>query len=135
MSPIICKQILRALQVIMGLDGTDIGQRKLDDLRNNSNYFRKGLVNMGLQVLGDADSPVMPVLLYNPTKIGAFSRECLKRGLAVVCVGFPATPLIESRARFCISAGHTKENLDYALEQIDEIADLLKLKYDANWLG
>ena len=59
------------------------GQRKLDDLRNNSNYFRKGLINMGLQVLGDADSPVMPVLLYNPTKIGAFSRECLKRGLAV----------------------------------------------------
>ena len=130
MSPVICKQILRALQVIMGLDGTDTGQRKIDDLRNNANYFRKGLVNMGLQVLGDADSPVMPVLLYNPTKIGAFSRECLKRGLAVVCVGFPATPLIESRARFCISAGHTKENLDYALEQIDEIADLLKLKYD-----
>ena len=59
------------------------GQRKIDDLRNNSNYFRKGLINMGLQVLGDADSPVMPVLLYNPTKIGAFSRECLKRGLAV----------------------------------------------------
>ena len=53
----------------------------------------------------------------------------------VVCVGFPATPLIESRARFCISAGHTKENLDYALEQIDEIADLLKLKYDAHWMG
>ena len=46
---------------------------------------------------------VMPVLLYNPTKIAAFSRECLKRGLAVVTVGFPATPLIESRARFCIS--------------------------------
>lgn len=108
MSPIICKQILRALQVIMGLDGSDIGQKKLQALKNNSNYFREGLIRMGLQVLGDADSPVMPVLLYNPTKIAAFSRECLKRGLAVVTVGFPATPLVESRARFCISAGHTK---------------------------
>merc|ERR1711968_321179 len=37
MSPIICKQILRALQVIMGLDGSDIGQKKLQALKNNSN--------------------------------------------------------------------------------------------------
>ena len=135
MSPIVCKQILRALQVIMGLDGTNIGKQKLDDLRNNSNYFRSRLIKMGLQVLGDADSPVMPILLYNPTKIAAFSRECLKRGLAVVTVGFPATPLIESRARFCLSAGHTKENLDYALEQIGEVADILQLRYDASWMG
>ena len=135
MSPVICKQILRALQVIMGLDGTTTGRRKIDALRNNSNYFRKGLINMGLQVLGDADSPVMPVLLYNPTKIAAFSRECLKRGLAVVTVGFPATPLIESRARFCISAGHTKENLDYALKVIDEVSDMLQIKYEARWSG
>ena len=43
----------------------------------------------------------------------AFSRECLKRGLATVVVGFPATPIIESRARFCLSAAHTKEMLDH----------------------
>ena len=43
----------------------------------------------------------------------AFSRECLKRGLATVVVGFPATPIIESRARFCLSAAHTKQMLDH----------------------
>ena len=42
----------------------------------------------------------------------AFSRECLAQGLAIVVVGFPATPIIESRARFCLSAAHTKEMLD-----------------------
>jgi len=36
----------------------------------------------------------------------------LKRNIGVVVVGFPATPIIESRARFCISAAHTKEMLD-----------------------
>ena len=36
----------------------------------------------------------------------------LKRGCAVVTVGFPATLLTESRVRFCLSAGHTKEMLD-----------------------
>lgn len=59
----------------------------------------------------------------------------MKRGLAVVTVGFPATPLIESRARFCVSAGHTKENLDYALKQIEEVADILHLRYDTNFFG
>ena len=42
----------------------------------------------------------------------AFSREMLKRGVAVVIVGFPATSLIESRARICLSASHTREMLD-----------------------
>ena len=41
-----------------------------------------------------------------------FSRETLKRGLATVVVGFPATALIEGRARFCVSAAHTKEMMD-----------------------
>ena len=59
----------------------------------------------------------------------AFSRHCLERGIATVVVGFPATPIIESRARFCLSAAHTKEMLDHALEVIDEVGDMLTLKY------
>ena len=42
----------------------------------------------------------------------AFSREMLTRGIAVVVVGFPATSIIESRTRFCLSAGHTHEMLE-----------------------
>ena len=36
----------------------------------------------------------------------------LARGIAVVVVGFPATPIIESRSRFCLSAAHTPEMLE-----------------------
>ena len=36
----------------------------------------------------------------------------LKRGVAVVTVGFPATPLVLGRVRFCLSASHTREMLD-----------------------
>ena len=42
----------------------------------------------------------------------AFSRECIRRGLGVVVVGFPATPITKTRARFCLSAAHTKEDID-----------------------
>ena len=52
----------------------------------------------------------------------------LKRGIAVVTVGFPATRLTESRVRFCLSASHTKEMLDEALKAIDEVGEKLNLK-------
>jgi serine palmitoyltransferase len=126
---------LCSTQVVMGEDGTNIGKQKIQALRDNSNYFRMRLEEMGLHVLGRYDSPVMPVMLYNPTKIAAFSRECFKRGLAVVVVGFPAVPILTSRARFCISAGHNREQLDHALEEIEEVADKLKLRYAVSTFG
>lgn len=84
---------------------------------------------MGFIIYGNNDSPVVPMMLYMPAKIGAFGREMLKRNIGVVVVGFPATPIIESRARFCISAAHTKDMLDTALSVISEVGDLLQVKY------
>lgn len=65
-----------------------------------------------------------------PAKVAAFARHLLNRyKIGVVVVGFPATPLAEARARFCISATHTREMLDKVLEALDEIGDLLHVKY------
>lgn len=130
-SPPAVQQIISAVKIIMGEDGTDLGQRKMKQLRENSNMFRERLRAMGCHVLGDFDSPIVPVMLYQPGKIPAFSRECLKRNLAVVVVGFPATPLLLTRTRFCISAGHTREDLEKALEAIEEVVDLCGLRYSA----
>jgi serine palmitoyltransferase len=135
MSPVVCQQILTAFKVILGEDGTDIGKHKLKSLIDNSNYFRNAMKGIGVHVYGDTDSPIIPVMIYQPGKISAFSRECLKRGLAVVVVGFPATSVIMSRARFCISAGLTREDLDYAIKVIDEVTSLLGMKYNRSLLG
>lgn len=56
-------------------------------------------------------------------------RRLQERKIAAVGVGFPATPLMEGRIRICLSAAHTKEQLDYALNMFNEIADELGLKY------
>ena len=50
------------------------------------------------------------IVFLFPTR--AFSREMLKRKIGVVVVGFPATPITEARARFCVSAAHTRAMLD-----------------------
>lgn len=57
------------------------GARKLAQIRENSNFIRTELRRKGFEVLGDMDSPVMALMLYNPGKIPAFSRECLKRNV------------------------------------------------------
>jgi serine palmitoyltransferase len=74
-------------------------------------------------------------MLYNPAKMPAFSHEMLKRKISVVVVGYPATPLVSSRARFCVSAAHTKEDLDRMLTACDEVGDLLQLKFSSGVAG
>ncbi|CAD5110954.1 DgyrCDS309 [Dimorphilus gyrociliatus] len=132
MPPPIAQQVLTSMRIIMGLDGTKEGARRLAQIAYNTRYLRRRLAELGLIVYGNSDSPVVPILLYCPSKIAAFSRECLSRGLAVVVVGFPATPIIESRARICLSAAHTREMLDEALRIFDEVSDVLSLKYSRN---
>lgn len=137
MSPVVAQQILTSFAVIKEAtkNPNSIGAKKLERLKDNANYFRERLIDMGVEIVGHRDSPVIPMMLYNPTKIAAFSRECFKENLAVVVVGFPATPLLHSRARFCVSAGHTREELDRALEIIDRVTDKLKLKYKNSPIG
>ncbi|KAJ3475312.1 hypothetical protein NLG97_g9503 [Lecanicillium saksenae] len=59
----------------------------------------------------------------------------LKRKVSVVVVGYPATPLISSRARFCVSAAHNKEDMDRLLIACEEVADLLQLKISTGVAG
>lgn len=134
MSAPVEQQIISAMKCIMGEDGTTIGQERVQQLAENTRYFRWRLMEMGFIIYGNRDSPVVPLMLYMPAKIGAFGREMLKRNIGVVVVGFPATPIIESRARICISAAHTRVMLDTALKAFDEVGDLLQLKYSRHQL-
>ncbi|KAL1922662.1 uncharacterized protein VTP21DRAFT_10201 [Calcarisporiella thermophila] len=128
MTPLVCQQVLTSMRIIMGEVGGDEGKHRISQLAENSQFFMSRLKEMGFIVYGNDGSPVIPLLLFNPAKIPAFSRELLKRGVAVVVVGYPATPIITSRARFCISASHTRKDLEFALEKISEVGDLLMLK-------
>merc|ERR1719258_892947 len=108
-----------------------LGTKRMANLRRNANRFRQGLLRIGCRVLGDVDSPVIPIMLYHPEKIYNFSQACLRRNLATVVVGYPATPLLLSRARFCIAASHTTEQIDEALLKIAEVAREVGVLYDA----
>jgi serine palmitoyltransferase len=134
-SPPVLVQIASALRIITGDLVPGQGEERLQRLAFNSRYLRLGLKRLGFIVYGHDDSPIIPIMLYNPAKMPAFSHEMLKRKISVVVVGYPATPLVSSRARFCVSAAHTKDDLDRMLTACDEVGDLLQLKFSSGVAG
>jgi len=146
MSPPIVAQIIASMASIMGpsalevlpelartlpgrlIDGRE-GQERLQRLAFNSRYLSGGLRKLGFIVYGDRDSPIVPLLIYHPSKMTVFSRLLLERHrIVVVVVGYPATPLIQSRVRFCVSAAHTKNDIDRVLLACDDVGGMLGLK-------
>ncbi|KAJ2987484.1 hypothetical protein NUW58_g4480 [Xylaria curta] len=134
-SPAVLMQIYASLKIITGDLVPGEGEERLQRIAFNSRYLRLGLKRLGMIVYGHDDSPIIPITLYNPAKIPAFSHEMLKRNISVVVVGYPATPLISSRARFCVSAAHNKDDLDRLLAACDEVSDILQLKFSTGIAG
>ncbi|KAF5378995.1 hypothetical protein D9757_009096 [Collybiopsis confluens] len=109
------------------------GQMRLRRLSFNSYYLHRGLDKLGFITYGHPSSPIVPLLIFNPAKMIMFHRMMKDRKTPIVCVvvAYPATPLITSRVRFCVSASHTKEDVDEVLRACDEIGDVLDLKHGA----
>ena len=70
MSPPVTQQILSSMKIIMGLDGTNEGETRTEQLARNTRYFRRRLAQIGVITFGHEDSPVVPMLVYLFSKIG-----------------------------------------------------------------
>ncbi|KAI9158964.1 Serine palmitoyltransferase 2 [Paramyrothecium foliicola] len=134
-APCVLMQILASLKLITGELCPGQGEERLQRIAFNSRYLRLGLKRLGFIVYGHDDSPIIPIVLYHPAKMPAFSHEMLKRKIATVVVGYPATPLLSSRARFCVSAAHNKDDMDRLLAACDEVGDILQIKYSSGVAG
>ena len=64
---------------------------------------------------------MQPIMLFNPGKMTSTSRLLFEQNIAMTIVGFPATALLSARARVCISASHTRQDLDWALQVTDHL--------------
>ncbi|KAF7997601.1 hypothetical protein HCN44_006172 [Aphidius gifuensis] len=128
-SPPIAQQVITSMKIIMGRDGTNNGRLRIKQLSRNTRYFRRRLEQIGVIIYGNEDSPVIPMLGYLYSKLTSTVRTLLTRRIATVGVAFPGTQMGLGRIRFCLSAAHTKEQLDYVLQNIEEVADLIGLRY------
>lgn len=69
MAPPLAAQIISVLKILMGKDGTNEGQKRLQQLARNTRYFRMRLEQMGIIIHGNENSPVIPILVYLYSKI------------------------------------------------------------------
>ena len=134
MTPGVAMQIYSSLRIIMGRDERypNEGTRRIRQLAENTRYFRSELYKRGYVVCGGDHSPVVPILLNYPSKVTIATRYMLKNGVAITIAALPAVPLTEARIRFCLSAGHTREMLDYCIAKLDEVNKALRFDYFSN---
>ncbi|MFH2052457.1 MAG: glycine C-acetyltransferase [bacterium] len=114
-APMIVAGALKVLDLIF----TDTSRR--DKLEWNTGYWRKGLVEMGLDVK-EGDSPIVPVMLYNAKLAQNMSRDLYDEGIYAVGFFFPVVPKGAARIRTQLSAAHEKEHLDKGLEAFRKVA-------------
>lgn len=98
---------------------------QLEKLQKNTEYFRKGVEEIGLTIIPGVH-PIVPVMVFDPLKAIKIADEMLEKGVYVVAFKFPVVPKEKDRIRVQISAAHTKEDLDYVLSVFKE----MKEKYD-----
>ena len=86
-----------------------------DKLEWNTNYFKAGMKAAGFDIV-DGDSAIVPVMLYDAKLSQAMANELLKEGVYVIGFFFPVVPKDKARIRVQLSAAHTKEHLDKAIQ-------------------
>jgi glycine C-acetyltransferase len=91
-----------------------------DQLEWNTNYFKAGMKKAGFDII-DGDSAIVPVMLYDAKLAQAMANELLKKGIYVIGFFFPVVPKGKARIRVQLSAAHTQNNLDFAIQSFIEV--------------
>lgn len=91
-----------------------------DKVHENARYFRSEMEKLGFDLL-PGEHPIVPVMLYDPKVANEFARRMLEKGVYVVGFCYPVVPKGRDRVRTQISAGHTKEDLDFAVKCFGEV--------------
>lgn len=97
-----------------------------DKLEWNTNYFKEGMKKAGFYII-DGDSAIVPVMLYDAKLSQTMANELLKQGIYVIGFFFPVVPKEKARIRVQLSAAHTKEHLDTAIEAFISVGKMLKV--------
>ena len=105
---------------LKALDMLSSSTELVDRLADNTKYFRSKIQETGLQVL-PGTHPITPVMLGDAVLAQKMATRLLEEGIYVVGFFFPVVPQGQARIRTQISAAHTKEDLDYAVEKFQQV--------------
>jgi glycine C-acetyltransferase len=97
-----------------------------DILEKNTNYFKNGMKNAGFDII-DGDSAIVPVMLYDAKLAQQMANDLLAEGIYVIGFFFPVVPKEKARIRVQLSAAHTTEHLNKAIEAFIKVGKRLNV--------
>ncbi|RLV60800.1 glycine C-acetyltransferase [Parashewanella curva] len=109
LAPAIVSASIRVLEMLK--DGGDIRKQ----VKDNAQYFREQMSAAGFTLAG-ADHAIIPVMIGDAKLAGDFANRLLEEHIYVIGFSFPVVPKGQARIRTQMSAAHTREQLDKAIE-------------------
>ena len=120
LAPAICAASLKTLELLTASTALR------DKVHENAAYFRDQLGNLGFDVL-PGSHPIVVVMLYDAKVAGEFAARMLEKGVYVVGFSYPVVPQGKARIRTQVSAGHGKEDLDFAVRCFAQVKEEMGL--------
>ncbi|MFG0240676.1 MAG: aminotransferase class I/II-fold pyridoxal phosphate-dependent enzyme, partial [Gimesia chilikensis] len=95
-----------------------------DKLEANTKHFRAGISQVGFDVL-PGEHPIVPIMLGDASLAAQVADALLQKGIYVIGFSYPVVPQGKARIRTQISAAHSIEDLDFAIEKFKEVREEL----------
>lgn len=115
-----------AATCLAAIDLLEQEPERIEWLWRNTEYFKNGLRAAGLQT-GASQTPITPILVGDAAAAFRFSAALFEEGVFATGVGYPTVPKGKARIRTIVTAAHTREQLDRALEILVRVARKLSL--------
>lgn len=97
-----------------------------DRLWDNARYFKEKISKLGYNI-GNSQTPITPVIIGDEAKTMEFSRKLFENGVFASGIVFPTVPKGTGRVRCMVTAGHTKEQLDRAVEVFKKVGEEMNI--------
>ncbi|WP_312810340.1 glycine C-acetyltransferase [Sedimentibacter sp.] len=120
LAPAIAGASLKVLEMLEG------STKYRDKLEENTKYFREEIKKIGLTII-ESEHPIVPIMLGDAVLSQKMAEKLLEKGVYVIGFYFPVVPKGKARIRTQISAAHSREDLEFAINAFKEVKEELGL--------
>lgn len=117
-NPITPSEAAAASRALALLDGPE-GQGMLVRLRSLTHRFQAGLLQIGFEII-EGEHPIVPLMIRDTEKTTALVQYLFEHGILATGLNYPVVPEGDQEIRFQVSASHTKQDIDFVLNVLDE---------------
>jgi len=98
-----------------------------DRLQENTRLFRQGMTDRGFNIV-PGEHPIVPIMLGDAILAAKMADAMLERGIYVIAFSYPVVPKGKARIRVQVSAVHTREDIEHAMEAFYHVKQQLGIE-------